>query len=206
MAGPHVAGAAALLWSAAPHLVGDVDATEELIGRTARAQTTTEGCGGDGRGDVPNNVYGWGVVDALATVEHAWLALDSSGYVLPGFLADRVRYSVTLTNVSPLMLTGVTLSSTLPASTTLSWADEGYWLADGTLSWSTPSLPRGGVVSKRLEVVVDGAEPGDWVVSEGTSASANELPRPVTGFPGEVMIPWRVLVFPVFRNGGWRGR
>lgn len=206
MAGPHVAGAAALLWSAAPQLVGDVDATEELIARTARAQTTTEGCGGDGWGDVPNNVYGWGVVDALAAVEHAWLPLDGSGHVLPGFPADRVHYSVTLMNASPLTLTEVTLSSALPASTTLSWADEGYWLVDGTLSWSTPSLPRGGVVSKGLEVVVDGAKPGDWVVSEHISARANELPGVVTGLPAEVMIPWRVLVFPVFRNSGWGGR
>jgi hypothetical protein len=56
----------ALLWSAAPHLVGDVDATEKLIQETARP-TISDSCGGDADG-YPNNVYGWGIVDALAAV------------------------------------------------------------------------------------------------------------------------------------------
>ena len=66
MAAPHVSGLVALLWSAAPHLVGDVDATEKLIQETARP-TMSDSCGGDADG-YPNNVYGWGIVDALAAV------------------------------------------------------------------------------------------------------------------------------------------
>jgi len=68
MAGPHVAGAAALLWSAAPSLIGDVDGTEHVLEQSARPYTTTQGCGGDGPEDVPNNAYGWGEVDALSAV------------------------------------------------------------------------------------------------------------------------------------------
>lgn len=35
MASPHVAGAAALLWSAAPELIGDIDRTEEILMKSA---------------------------------------------------------------------------------------------------------------------------------------------------------------------------
>jgi subtilisin family serine protease len=68
MAAPHVAGVAALLWSAVPTLIGDVEETEHLLQQTARPQTSSQGCGGDGPGEVPNNVYGWGIVDARALV------------------------------------------------------------------------------------------------------------------------------------------
>ena len=69
MAGPHVAGTVALLWSAAPAYMGQVAATEHLIERSARLRLDTT-CGG-APGGVPNNVYGWGVVDALAAVQQA---------------------------------------------------------------------------------------------------------------------------------------
>ncbi|MFQ5613257.1 MAG: S8 family serine peptidase [Anaerolineae bacterium] len=68
MATPHVAGVAALLWDAAPHLVGEVDLTEWVLRLSARPRTTSQGCGGDGPTGVPNNVWGWGEVDALAAV------------------------------------------------------------------------------------------------------------------------------------------
>lgn len=66
MAAPHVTGLAALLWSAVPALIGNVDLTEESIKETARPVFDTS-CGGDIDGH-PNNVYGWGIVDALAAV------------------------------------------------------------------------------------------------------------------------------------------
>jgi subtilisin family serine protease len=67
MAGPHVAGLIGLLVSASPGLSGDVDAIEEIIERTAVPLTSSQGCGGVGPDDVPNNVYGWGRIDALAS-------------------------------------------------------------------------------------------------------------------------------------------
>lgn len=69
MAAPHVAGGVALLLSAAPELAGDVDALERLMMATAQPKTTTQGCGGDGPADVPNNVWGWGILDLLAAVD-----------------------------------------------------------------------------------------------------------------------------------------
>ena len=60
MAGPHVAGAVALLISAYPWLAGDVDALENVLEQSAVHLTTTQGCGSDTSSSVPNNVYGWG--------------------------------------------------------------------------------------------------------------------------------------------------
>ena len=82
MAGPHVAGVVALLWSADPDLVGDVEATETILSQTAEpltadavcaagtaAQDTICTCGSDDVETVPNQVYGWGQVDAWAAVQ-----------------------------------------------------------------------------------------------------------------------------------------
>jgi serine protease AprX len=71
MAAPHVAGAVALLLSAAPGYSGQVDAIEHLLTRSAQPMTTTQTCGGDGPADVPNNTWGWGILDVLSTVREA---------------------------------------------------------------------------------------------------------------------------------------
>lgn len=68
MAGPHVAGLVALLISANPALAGDVDGIEAILRETAVPLTTTQGCGGDSATDVPNHVFGYGRIDALAPI------------------------------------------------------------------------------------------------------------------------------------------
>ena len=67
MAAPHLAGAIALLWSAAPSLVGDIDATWALLDGTATDSSST-GCGGTAD---DNNVFGEGRLDALALLQAA---------------------------------------------------------------------------------------------------------------------------------------
>ncbi len=78
MATPHIAGAVALLWSANPTLIGDIEATRSALTITAVPRTSTE-CG-DAPDAVPNNVYGWGRLDALQAVRSVrvdvpWLSL-----------------------------------------------------------------------------------------------------------------------------------
>lgn len=74
MAGPHVVGQVALMWSANPKLRGQVDLTMDIIKKTARPKTTTQSCGGVAGSAMPNNTYGFGNIDVLASVK-ASLAL-----------------------------------------------------------------------------------------------------------------------------------
>ena len=63
MAGPHIAGAVALLWSAKPEIRNNQTATEGLINDSAlRLTSVVEGCGGD-YVNGPNNSWGYGLVD-----------------------------------------------------------------------------------------------------------------------------------------------
>ena len=71
MAAPHVAGLIALMWQAAPCLVGDYAATETLIEQTATPLPYSSECGGEGSGNVPNHATGWGEIDGLAAVQAA---------------------------------------------------------------------------------------------------------------------------------------
>ena len=69
MAGPHVAGAVALLISAYPGLAGKVDQIENILEQSAVHLTSSQGCGGDSSTAVPNNVYGWGRIDVAGSVQ-----------------------------------------------------------------------------------------------------------------------------------------
>jgi serine protease AprX len=66
MAGPHVAGVVALLWSARPGLVRNIAATKQVLTSTANPAVGGGGAGCGGSSTVPNNHFGWGLVDALA--------------------------------------------------------------------------------------------------------------------------------------------
>jgi subtilisin family serine protease len=71
MAAPHVAGLCALVISANPALAGRPSAVESILEKTTLPLPSSEGCGGDGPTDVPNNTYGWGRIDSLAAYEAA---------------------------------------------------------------------------------------------------------------------------------------
>jgi len=88
MAAPHVAGAVALLLSAAPDYSGQVAVIEQALIGSAQPRTTTQACGGDSPAEVPNNVWGWGILDALAAIQNLAPAPAHRTY-LPVFLATR---------------------------------------------------------------------------------------------------------------------
>jgi subtilisin family serine protease len=67
MATPHVAATVALIWSAAPSLLGQIEATRQLLDDTA-VDTEDLQCGGTAD---DNNVWGEGRLDALAAVQAA---------------------------------------------------------------------------------------------------------------------------------------
>jgi uncharacterized repeat protein (TIGR01451 family) len=200
MAGPHVAGALALLWSAAPGLVGDVDATELLVAQTARPRINTT-CGGE-PGGRPNNVYGWGIVDALAAVEASpWgLTITKQAAFPMGLPARSLVYTIGFTNTSELTLTQVILTDTIPASTTFAWASGDYAYAGGVITWTIGSLASNTALTETLALTVEHLPRGTRVINEVYGLTANEVQPPVMGAPVEAIVPWRYLLFPVFWN------
>ncbi len=89
MAGPHVAGAVALLWSAHPALRGRIAETEDVLNESAVDVASTL-CGSGG---VPNNVFGWGKLDAKAAVDLGPVAVPA-----PAPVAGLVSLGVPLPN------------------------------------------------------------------------------------------------------------
>lgn len=105
MSAPHVAGLVALMWEAAPCLIGDYATTETIIEDTATPIPYDTG----GGASVPNYATGWGEINALAAVQMAQTMCGPSGGI-----AGTVTDSGTS---SPLA--GVQIAATLDMTTTL---------------------------------------------------------------------------------------
>src|SRR5438105_10161300 len=120
MASPHVSGVAARLWSASPSLNGNITQTLSLIEGGADPKTTLQLCGTDTSTSVPNNVYGYGIVNALAAIQCAPTGLclrlaASSSQVNPG---DTLTYTLALSNSNSLSASNVTITDHVPLNTT----------------------------------------------------------------------------------------
>lgn len=68
MAGPHLVGVVALMWSANPALIGDIEHTEQILTETAQPVNFSDACSDD---VIPNNTSGYGLVDAYTAVKMA---------------------------------------------------------------------------------------------------------------------------------------
>lgn len=74
MAGPHVAGVVALMWSANPRLIGDIEQTAEILSQTAQPYSgDLPAC--EGADSYPSTAVGYGVLDAYEAVKMV-LSLD----------------------------------------------------------------------------------------------------------------------------------
>ena len=73
MAGPHVVGVVALMWSANPALIGQIDFTTQILHQTARPFTgLLPDC--PGADATPSTAVGYGILDAYAAVKQALIA------------------------------------------------------------------------------------------------------------------------------------
>ncbi len=70
-AAPHVSGAVALLYSAAPSLRGRAEETADILRRSAQPLFTSQNCSGIPGTAVPNAVFGWGRLDVAGAVNIA---------------------------------------------------------------------------------------------------------------------------------------
>lgn len=80
MAAPHVAGVAALVLQAEPRLRGDTPMLKAILQATADPILSFT-CGGADVDGSPNNLFGWGIVNARRAIESLTQAGFLSGYV-----------------------------------------------------------------------------------------------------------------------------
>ncbi len=92
MAGPHVAGAVALLISAEPSLAGQVDSIETLLKMTADSIYTyrNDTCGATPTTVFPNNMVGHGRINLVAAIQRVRPDLDIAVRELPPVAQLRV--------------------------------------------------------------------------------------------------------------------
>jgi subtilisin family serine protease len=69
MAASHVAGIVTLMWSANPALIGQIEATKQILAQTAHFHSAPNSCGTEN--GKQNNDYGYGIVDAYEAVKQA---------------------------------------------------------------------------------------------------------------------------------------
>ncbi|MDF5753863.1 S8 family serine peptidase [Spongiactinospora sp. TRM90649] len=147
MASPHVAATVALLWSAAPSLQGDVDATRRLLDGTAVDMPDTS-CGGTAQ---DNNVFGEGRLDAYAAVRAA------PAEPLGG-LRGRVTSAGEPVGSASVVLTG-------PLSRTVATGEDG--------TFAVPRLTPGDYEITVTRFGYQGSAPASVTVADGQTATAD---------------------------------
>lgn len=113
MAGPHVAGVVALLWSAVPSLVRDIQTTKAILQNTANPSVsliTPQTCGGVSSTAVPNNSFGFGRIDAFAALNAAMPRIVIGGRILNPVGQGVGRARITLTDSVGTVRTTTTTS------------------------------------------------------------------------------------------------
>jgi uncharacterized repeat protein (TIGR01451 family) len=205
MATPHVAGLFALVWSAAPNLVGDLAATERVITSTAVHLTTMQGCGGDTPTSVPNNVFGWGRIDALAAVLAARPALQIAATASAGSVSSGSLLTYTLVIANPSLVSAnssVIVTDTLPLSVTFAGASAGgvYSPTARMVTWFVPTLTAQASLTFTLGVTVSVVPTGTVIVNSDYGAHSDQVIHTVGGPPVRTLVgvfPY-IYYFPVF--------
>jgi serine protease AprX len=184
MAGPHVAGLAALLFSAQPDLIGQVDHIERLITSTAApVSTPVTMCGGIPGTVYPNNFSGWGRIDALAALQGQALWLEKTASAVEILSDGELTYTLTLGHSavsSPA--SDVLLTDQIPENTTFVDATGPYSFNGSTVHWDFANLNPGD--SRVVEMTVQ-AQAGftGFINNQNYQVSSAEVTTPVAGEP-----------------------
>ena len=147
MASPHTAGTVALMWSAAPTLVGDIDETRALLDDNA-TDVNSIGCGGSVD---DNNNFGEGRLDALRSVQQSPRGPVGT---LQGFVTDA-------SNGQPIAGAAVTVTG--PVSRNLVTNSDGRYEVPLSVGDYEVTAAKFGYVSQTINVTI----------TEGDTVSGN---------------------------------
>lgn len=173
MAGPHVVGVVALLWSARPSLVRNIAATKTILQNSANPAVTVSAqtCGGTASTQIPNNSFGYGRVDALAAYSATPTA---SGARISGQIFDGGGQPVS----------GVTITVVGGSATTRAITDaSGHYIADGLAAGEfytvTPSRANYSFspVNRAFGLVADNTNAAFTATSVGPDANPLDSPE-----------------------------
>jgi len=216
MAGPHVAGAVALVWSADATLKNDQTATETLLNASAfRLASVVEGCGGD-YVNGPNNSWGYGLVDVKqaltedVTLQATAVAIaetsgNGNGVLEPGevFSLDPTWFNPGSFTVPAVTGTAAVGTGINPGSSTANYGNipggesrSCLFMGDCYSAFVASSRPTGHVDRVVTETLSTG-ESHDWVLHIGESFA--DVPASHWAYS---------YVEKIFHNGvtvGWNG-
>lgn len=195
MAAPHVAGVVALLWSAASWLRGDVPATEAILRASATPIPSMQTCNGVDGSQTPNNVYGYGMIDAQAAVSMALAAPSAPSVQAPALMpfAEPITVTINVSNTSAITRTSGTVSVTLPASTTLIGSAPAASVVSDTLVWSLGPQPPAAALTLTFSAQPERAGVFIW----GSALSFDGLSVPLTSPPAQTFVWSQRRLLPV---------
>jgi len=165
MAGPHVAGHVALLLSARPQWKGQVGVVEDRIALSAVPRTSAQTCGGVAGTEIPNNTFGWGRIDVLASVSMVDLGIQIVDTPDPVAVGDQLTYKVYASNAGLVTATGVSATVTLSPHVSFVSASSGCVHDAGVVTCDFGSVAKGTFPFRSIVVSVTG---GGTIQSAGS--------------------------------------
>jgi uncharacterized repeat protein (TIGR01451 family) len=106
----------------------------------------------------------------------------------PVAAGNLLTYTIVVQNIGNADATGVTISDTVPASTTFVSADSGGLLVGDQVQWTGKTVSATGSLTVRFTVQVNGPPDGPPIVNWYYGVKCAEVPTPVMGAP---VTTWR---------------